>query len=258
MVKMIMMLLVLGLSVSCGFEIVDPGHRGVKVVLGEVQIKDGAYPEGIHFYNPFTTSIKELDVRENVTEISTMAYTRDMQNVNVVAKVNISLEPNAVPHVYQSIGEEWQGKLVHPVLSSKIKEVLGQYDAEKLVSDRRSATDGIRDLLKEELQSRNVIVTNFELVNLDFNDQFEKAIEAKVVATQRALEAINKTKQIEEEAKQKVIQATSEAEAMKIKTQALQQNKALVEYEAVLRWDGKLPTYMMGDKAMPFINIGNK
>ena len=38
---------------------------------------------------------------------------------------------------------------------------------------------------------------------------------------------------------------------------ALTQNKALVEYEAVKKWDGKLPEYMMGG-AMPFINLAAK
>lgn len=31
-------------------------------------------------------------------------------------------------------------------------------------------------------------------------------------------------------------------------------NKALVEYEAVLKWNGELPQYMMGN-SVPFINV---
>lgn len=44
---------------------------------------------------------------------------------------------------------------------------------------------------------------------------------------------------------------------MEIKSQALAKNKGLTEYEAVLRWDGKLPQYMMGN-AVPFLNLGSK
>ena len=44
---------------------------------------------------------------------------------------------------------------------------------------------------------------------------------------------------------------------MSIRAHALTQNKALVEYEAVQKWDGKLPEYMMGG-AMPFINLAAK
>jgi 4-diphosphocytidyl-2C-methyl-D-erythritol kinase len=42
---------------------------------------------------------------------------------------------------------------------------------------------------------------------------------------------------------------------MKIKSAALSQNKNLVEYEAVLKWDGKLPEMMMGGGSVPFINL---
>ena len=44
---------------------------------------------------------------------------------------------------------------------------------------------------------------------------------------------------------------------MKIRATALTQNKALVEYEAVKKWDGKMPQYMMGN-SVPFINIKQK
>jgi hypothetical protein len=41
---------------------------------------------------------------------------------------------------------------------------------------------------------------------------------------------------------------------MLIRSEALSKNKGLVEYEAVQKWDGKLPQYMLGG-ATPFINI---
>jgi hypothetical protein len=41
---------------------------------------------------------------------------------------------------------------------------------------------------------------------------------------------------------------------MTIRSQALAQNRGLVEYEAVQKWNGILPVYMMGD-AVPFLNL---
>ena len=69
-----------------------------------------------------------------------------------------------------------------------------------------------------------------------------------------ALTAENKTKRVQEEARQKVIAAEAEAKAMQIRAEALAQNKNLTEYEAVQKWDGKLPQYMMGN-TVPFINM---
>ena len=54
--------IVLSLSLtSCGFEIVDTGHRGVKVRFGKVVSE--SLPEGLYFYNPITSQIHEMDVR---------------------------------------------------------------------------------------------------------------------------------------------------------------------------------------------------
>lgn len=41
---------------------------------------------------------------------------------------------------------------------------------------------------------------------------------------------------------------------MSIRANALTQNKALVEYEAVQKWNGILPQYMMGN-SVPFVNL---
>ena len=60
--------------------------------------------------------------------------------------------------------------------------------------------------------------------------------------------------EVEERAKQKIISAQAEAKSMTIRARALTQNKALVEYEAVQKWDGKMPHMMMGG-GTPFINI---
>lgn len=76
-----------------------------------------------------------------------------------------------------------------------------------------------------------------------------------MIATQQSEKAKNDTLRIQEEAKQKVIQAEAEARAMAIKSEALSKNKALVEYEAVLKWNGQLPQYMMGN-SVSFINVG--
>lgn len=42
-----------------------------------------------------------------------------------------------------------------------------------------------------------------------------------------------------------------------IKAQALAKNKGLTEYEAMLKWYGKLPQYMLGN-SVPMLNLNGK
>ena len=124
-----------------------------------------------------------------------------------------------------------------------------------VIENRQTVTQKIAEQITLNLAKVGVVVQTFELVDISYAQEFERAVEAKVTAVQRAAEAENKTKQVEEEAKQKVISAKAEAESMRIRANALTQNKALVEYEAVQKWDGVLPTMMMGGGSVPFINM---
>jgi len=109
----------------------------------------------------------------------------------------------------------------------------------------------------KNLATNHITATRLDFVNLDFDDAYEKAVEAKVVAVQRAAEAKNKTVEVEEKARQTVLAAEADAKAMQIKSNALKENKSLVEFNAVEKWDGKLPQYMMGN-SVPFISFDGK
>ena len=47
----------------------------------------------------------------------------------------------------------------------------------------------------------------------------------------------------------------AEAKSMQIRAEALEQNAKLVEWEAVQKWNGVLPQYMLGNGTMPFLNL---
>jgi regulator of protease activity HflC (stomatin/prohibitin superfamily) len=96
-----------------------------------------------------------------------------------------------------------------------------------------------------------------EILDISFKTKFEDAVEAKQIAEQEANRAKNLTVKIKEEAEQKIIAAEADAKAMSVRAKALEQNKSLVEYEAVMKWDGHLPQYMMGN-TVPFINLNTK
>lgn len=237
---------------ACGFEIVDTGFRGVETNMGKVVSE--SLPEGLYFYNPLTSNITELDVRTQHYESETQVYTKDVQQAMVKVVVNFNLEKNKAHLMFQDIGQNWSEVLIPQYTNGALKAIIGKWDAVDLVSNRDKATAQITAELQKELEARFVTISSVQLANIDFAEEFEKAVEAKVTAIQRASEAENKTKQISEEAKQKVITAKAEAEAMKIKSEALSQNQSLVQYEAVLKWNGILPQYMLGDST-PFINL---
>jgi prohibitin 2 len=237
---------------GCGMEQVDEGYRGIETNWGKV-IGD-PLPPGLHFYNPVSSSIFEMDVREQKLEAETTAFTRDTQSVVVKFAITYYPDPAKIGHLYSQFGKQWDEKIVLQAVLGSLKDAIGQYIADDLVSKREVAKATAEKEIKSALADRGVTVTRLDFTNLDFDDAYEKAVENKVVAIQRAAESKNKTVQVEEEAKQKVTAAQADAESMRIKSQALSQNKGLVEYEAIQKWNGKLPEIMLGN-SVPIINL---
>ena len=252
----VIILIVVAIVGSFGIKIIDTGHRGVKTVFGKVE--EQSLPEGLYFYNPLTSNIISLDVRETKMEQTTDAYSKDAQNVKISFVVNYHPDASQMHTLYRTIGFDWAAKIVPQIILGRVKEVIGKYEAVELISKREEAIKEIYSGIEDKLLAKLISLKNFQVTNVDFNDAFENAVEAKVVAIQQAEEAKNKTVKIKEEADQRIISAKAEAESMRIRSQALQQNKGLVDYEAVQKWDGKLPATMLGGSSIPFINLNGK
>ncbi len=259
MKRILLLLCLIPILAAC--EQIDTGHRGVKVTWGEVNIKDGSLKEGLYFYNPITSSIIELDTRTQRWEGKTNTYTKDVQQSDITFVVNYNLDRDNAHLVYRDVGYRWDKVLVPQAIEGVLKQVIGQYDAVDLISNRQKATAVAQAAIAASLKDKGVIVTRFEMTNIGYLKDFEKSVEQKVIAVQKAVEEQNRTKQIEEQAKQKIISAQAEARSIQIRAQALSSNQKLVEWETVQmlkeKWNGQLPQIVMGNSSIPMIDLRN-
>lgn len=229
---------------GCSMETVNTGQRGVVVTYGKPTATLG---EGLHFVNPFTSSIVEMSVQRQRWQAETVAYTKDVQQADVKFTVSYSLKPNKVLWTYQNIGTEWADQLMPQVVYQSIKDVFGQSEAVKdTINNRAQVQERIQRELVRRMALRNIVIHGFELTDISFSDAFESAVEAKQVAVENANAERNKTVAVQERANQKLITAEADAKAMQIKSAALSSNPGLTAYEYAIRWDGKMPTTMLG------------
>ena len=244
--------LVIFLVMCNPFVMVGPGERGIKIKLGEVEPQ--CYGEGLHLIFPFIQNFKTMDVKIQKNKLKTSVYTKDIQQAGITYVVNYHIQPDKVYKLFQNVGMDYVDKILNPVVEGTIKDIIGKWNAQDLIANREMATRDILEKLQTQLADDYINVTDFQMTEINYSDVFERAIESKVTAEQEALKAKNKTVQVEEEAKQKVIAAEAEAKSMAIRARALTQNKSLVQYEAVQKWDGKMPQYVLGN-SVPFINV---
>lgn len=231
---------------------IAPGYRGTLTILGNVS--QTSYSNGIGLKPPFISTMHKTDVRTRKIQDKAVTYTKDIQTAELTYVLTYNVNPESVYTIYQYIGRDYEAKIVTPIISDALKDIIGRWDAQDLVGNRDKARQQILATLNRKLNKRFIQNVSFQIVNLDYSDNFEDAIEKKVIADQKAQEAVNNTKRIKEEANQKLISADADAKAMAIKAEALEKNKSLVDYEAVQKWDGHLPNYMLGG-ATPFVNL---
>lgn len=254
--KQQMLITILSLSflalTGCGVEQVDEGFRGIETRFGKVQGE--ALTPGLYFYNPISTNIFEMEVREQKWQYETQCFTKDTQTVTVQYAITYYPDPAKMNAIYSQFGKEWDQKIVAPAVLGSLKDAIGKYIADDLVNQREAVKQAAQKEVIDALKARDITVTRLDITNLDFDDGYEKAVEAKVIAIQRAAEEKNKTVQIEEQAKQTVRTAEAQATAMRIQSAALANNPGLTQYEIAKKWNGVLPTMMMG-ASTPLIDL---
>lgn len=252
---LVLCLLVCFLVLCNPFVMVGPGERGIKIKLGEVEPQ--CYGEGLHLIFPFVQKFRTMNVKTQKNTSATAVYTKDIQQARITYVINYNVQPDKVNRLFQEVGTDYQSTILTPVVEGTIKDIIGKWNAQDLIANRERAAGDILFKLQEQLKNNYINVTDFQMTEINYSAVFERAIESKVTAEQEALKAKNKTVQVQEEAKQKVIAAEAEAKSMAIRAKALSQNKSLVQYEAVQKWDGKMPQYMLGN-SVPFINVSAK
>lgn len=247
--------LVVGFFVLNPLVIIGAGERGV-VFNNTTGIENRVLNEGIHFRMPFIQSVKTMSVRVQANEVVAQAASKDLQTVTAKIVLNWHLDDSQVHKAYQSVGD---GKaiierIIVPNVNEVVKAATAQKTAEELLTKRVDLKDAIDVGLTERLRSYNVIVDDVSIVDIDFSEQFNEAIERKVTAQQNADAEKNRLEQVKYQAEQRTVQAKAEAEAIKIQSEALKDSPGLAQLEAVKKWNGVLPQYMMGE-TVPFLNL---
>ena len=232
--------------------LINAGHVGVLTRFGAVT---GAnFEQGLHFKVPFIEGIHVFDIRVQKEQVGAAAASKDLQEVKSTIALNYHLDSSRASDVYRDIGTQYKERIIDPAVQEAFKFTTAQFTAEELITQREAVKSKARDFLKERLAEFDILVDELNIVNFDFSPEFNAAIEQKQVAQQNVEKAKQDLRRIEIEAQQKIAEAQGQARAQRL--QQLSLTPLYVQFKALEKWDGKLPTVVGG--GIPFINIPTK
>ncbi len=279
---------VLGLFFGLLFStIVKVGAQDVGVVVSPKGVRDAELKTGWHIIMPWNNvhmmdktvwvytcaNATQEGAKPNADAI--WSPTKDGIKMGFDVSVSWRIIESEAAWIYQNVTENDGGNsgryiwLEENVIRAKLKSALAltvsNYTPIEAYSDKREEIQ--REVLKrmaDECEQYKLKLNNVDIREVYYNPDYEKSINAKKLAEQEAMRLVEVTKQKEEQLKQAEIdkniaiqKAEGEAKALQIKGTSIASNPKIIQLEWIQKWDGKLPTYMMGNGQGVILNLPN-
>ena len=254
---------------------VNETERGVLLRNGALV---GVVEPGLSFKIPLIETVKRISVQSNATTYQGLqAYSKDQQTATLNVSVSWHVVPAEVGKVYMQY-QDLDGlvsRLISRQVPTQVENVFGQYNAVSAVQNRGKFVADVTKAIRDSVTGP-VVIDGVQVENIDFSDDYERSIalrmkaevevktreqmlateqvEAQIVVTRAQAEADSKVAQAKADAEATRLRGNAEADAIKAKTLALSSNPMLIELTKAERWDGKLPTTVLPNGTLPFID----
>jgi regulator of protease activity HflC (stomatin/prohibitin superfamily) len=272
---------------------IKPGYVGIVFDKASHQVTTGALEPGWAFINPFTQAIQEYPVTiQNYAMVlkgsegstggddSIKIQSSEGQQLNLDVVIQYQVVRNEAGLLYQDWGgaeiSTVEDRVVRQYTRSQVPAIAAGYTWEQIVSSERTAiTDKITETLREEFARRHLSLISFGIREVHLPETLQQALNNKIDAQQAAEQQKYQLEQARIKADQdKVVaegqaaavqaQAAGEAASIRIRAEAQAEanvklaqslTPALIQYQILQRWDGKLPVFTGG--ATPLIDASS-
>ena len=233
----LIVLFIVMLGSGC-FYVVEPGERGVRVTLGEMD--DQFLAPGFGFKLPIVTTIRRVNVQQDTQDVGAECFSSDLQQINIRLKVLYRIPEASVVSVLRNYAGNPFDKLILPRVQEATKEVTAVKTAADIVKTREQIKVAALDHSRAKVGDL-LVIEDLVIEDISLSSELEKAIEAKMVQQQEAEKAIFRMQQAKTDAETLIIKATADAESIRIQGEALEKAPKLVELKMVEKWNGVAP-----------------
>ena len=252
----------MGIGVN-SISVIPTGYTGVKSTFGKISEKE--LTTGIHFSAPFVQKIQTISNKQQDRRWEGKIWGETSDKTPVYGEnvtVTYSISPEKSAWLCANVTDT-DNLIKGSMVASAMKAAMAELTPEE-VTNRGKIEPLTQKKLKEILDAKygEDAITLYQVIieNMDFEDEYNAAIQQKSIAQQTAArqEIENKTAIEKAEADKTVEIKKAEAKAEKMRIEAEAQanaNKeladsisdALIDYQKIEKWDGKLPKVTGGN-----------
>lgn len=204
-------ILIFSIFVPNGFQEIKSGEIAVVKVWGKATSTKTA---GLHFRNVLTTKYEIYDSKVQQLEINTEVYTKDAQPSSIMLVLQFSINPENAVNIASEFGSmNSLNSKITSIAIEKSKVVLANKTAMELIATRNELSPAVQASVEDGIERFYINVHSVVITDMSFSDAFELAVENKMIAEQKKLEA-------EYAKEQAIIKANEEAETARIQAEA--------------------------------------
>lgn len=194
------------------FHQVNTGEVAVVRHLGEIKESRQA---GVYFDLWLTNKYERYDAKVQQVSITTPAYSKDGQTLNLQVVIQYQIQPENVKNIASIYGGlSMLESRIEAVSIDKIKAVFSEKTAMETIETRNKVSSDVTERVNGAISSDYYVnINSVVLTDIEFTKEFEKIVEEKVAAEQEAQKAVNEAakKETEAEAAKKVAQLEADA-----------------------------------------------
>ena len=252
---------------SFSFTIIPTGYTGVRVTFG--QVEEQTLNNGFNFQIPFVQEIvlvnnKQQDIKFYDNPISSETSERNTVNFQGIT-VTYQINPQKSAWIFANVTNYEAGLVNESLVASAIKttsKTLSPNDCTNRSIIEPKAKENIQKSLDEKYGAEVVYVNKVVINDASFDSEYDEKIakkqqaqidyETQQIENKKNIEkaeadaAVTKTN-AQAKADAKVIEAQAEADANKLISDSIDDNVLRNRYYD--KWDGKLPTTIVGSDA---------
>jgi regulator of protease activity HflC (stomatin/prohibitin superfamily) len=273
---------------------IDAGHVGIRVKLAgsDRGVQDMQVKMGWVAYNPvteqvitFPTSVQNIiwtaSPHEGSKNDDSISFSSS-EGVNISADVGLSfhIDPVLAPRLYGRFRQTDMKELANGYMRNVIRETFNEVGSRMPVQQiygagKSKMVSDVSDKVKEILGKDGIVIDQLTTNGaLRLPENVANAINRAMEATQNAIQSENRVRQVKAEAEQAITQATGQAEALRQRAQGeadailirskaearaneiirLSTSGSVLQYRALEKWDGKMPTFQ-GQGQMPLLTF---
>ena len=256
--------------------IIEEGHVGIVKRWGKAVAQ---LDPGFHLKLPIADRIEEIEVRQRKNVEELRAATANQLAITASVSINWTANRESAMQLFIRYGglDQFEARILDPKLRSAAKAALSRFPADRLIRNRQEAVAAIMANMTEELEGFPITINSPQIENIGLPPQYAEAVlekersrenaerEKHALERQRliALQAVNsaeanaRAKRIEAEAEafRVTTEARAEAEAIRLVNRQLERSPRYIELARAKRWNGVLPTTMVGSNVTPLLSI---